>query len=116
MKKDCPDLGFEPGLQVLVGMLVVPLSLNGVDFLVFFRKAKAKEILWAGNPNEKISRPGSAYLEPRSSFRRWTEQVVGTSREWTEDQGLSNFYFRTRDEILDGLSLELRHSRSVIGR
>ncbi|KAH8684610.1 GAF domain-like protein [Tricladium varicosporioides] len=87
VKKDCPDILFEPGLQVLVGMLVVPLALSGADFLVFFRKTKEKEILWAGNPNEKSVRHGTiAYLEPRSSFRRWTEQVVGTSREWTEDQ------------------------------
>ena len=111
--KDCPDLGYEPGLQMLVGMLVVPLTINGVDFLVFFRKAKGKEKIWAGNPTEKISKPGAAYLEPRSSFKRWTEQVVGTSREWTPDQGLSNFLFCFSNEWwrLVRLSLEIRHSK-----
>ncbi|CAG8976457.1 hypothetical protein HYALB_00008047 [Hymenoscyphus albidus] len=86
VKKDCPDIAAGMKFLVLVGMLVVPLALNGVDFLVFFRKTKEKEILWAGNPNEKKIRPGTAYLEPRSSFQRWTQQVIGTSREWTEDQ------------------------------
>jgi light-regulated signal transduction histidine kinase (bacteriophytochrome) len=85
--KDCSDIIYEPGLQVLVGMLVVPLAINGADFLVFFRKAKEKEITWAGNPNEKARSGNSAYLEPRSSFSRWTQSVVGTSREWNEDQG-----------------------------
>jgi light-regulated signal transduction histidine kinase (bacteriophytochrome) len=88
IKKDCPGVDFEAGFSVLAGMLVVPLALDGVDFLVFFRKAKSKEIIWAGNPHEKSVRPGTnAYLEPRSSFKRWSEQVVGMSREWTEDQG-----------------------------
>jgi len=86
--KDCSDIVYEPGLKVLVGMLVVPLAINGADFLVFFRKTKEKEITWAGNPNEKSRSSNGAYLEPRSSFSRWTQSVVGTSREWNEDQGL----------------------------
>jgi light-regulated signal transduction histidine kinase (bacteriophytochrome) len=69
-------------------MLVVPLALSGTDFLVFLRKGKLKEINWAGNPYEKLVNPGTSYLEPRSSFKRWSELVVGTSREWTEDEGL----------------------------
>jgi light-regulated signal transduction histidine kinase (bacteriophytochrome) len=88
VKKDCPTIDFPAGFSVLSGMLVVPLALDGIDFLVFFRKSKSKEIFWAGNPHEKDLKVGeNAYLEPRSSFKRWSEQVVGTSREWTEDQG-----------------------------
>lgn len=84
--KDCSDIIYEPGIKVLVGMLVVPLAINGSDFLVFFRKTKEKEIFWAGDPDEKKRSGGTAYLEPRSSFSRWSQQVVGTSREWNEDQ------------------------------
>lgn len=46
------------------------------------------EISWAGNPYEKIVTPGHNYLDPRAGFQRWRERVVGTSREWTEDQGI----------------------------
>lgn len=61
--------------------------MRGTDFIVFFRRAQLKEVRWAGNPYEKVIRTGTAeYLEPRSSFRRWTETVVGMSREWTDDQ------------------------------
>lgn len=85
--RDCPDAKHSlEGFSTLSGMLVVPLALSGADFLVFFRKSKQQEIHWAGNPNEK-SLPGTNYLEPRSSFKRWSEIVTGTSREWTEDQG-----------------------------
>ncbi|TVY90829.1 Cyanobacterial phytochrome B [Lachnellula willkommii] len=86
VNKDCPDIIYEPGIAVLVGMLVIPLAPNGTDFIVFFRKTKEKEIIWAGNPNEKENSGKTAYLEPRSSFARWSQQVTGTSRGWNEDQ------------------------------
>lgn len=87
---DCPDaMHAVGGLSTLSGMLVVPLALSGADFLVFFRRGKQKEIHWAGNPNEKNTRSNTGYLEPRSSFKRWSENVTGTSREWTEDQGMN---------------------------
>ncbi|KAG4431888.1 hypothetical protein IFR05_012622 [Cadophora sp. M221] len=40
----------------------------------------------AGNPHEKIKRAGTEYLEPRMSFKRWTEMVAGLSKDWTDDQ------------------------------
>lgn len=87
IEKDCPDVNYPKGLSVLSGMLVVPLTLSGSEFLVFLRKGQEKEIHWAGNPYHKASSSGIRYLEPRSSFKRWTESVMGTSREWTEDEG-----------------------------
>lgn len=85
--KDFPGLNSASNFAVISGVLVVPLSLSGTDFLAFFRKGRLKEIKWAGNPYEKNVAAGTEYLEPRSSFKRWTENVVGTSREWTQDEG-----------------------------
>lgn len=84
--KDLTDIKHPPGFSVISGVLVIPLTLSGSEFLVFFRKGQVEEVKWAGNPNEKKIVAGN-YLEPRSSFRRWSEHVVGRSREWTEDQG-----------------------------
>ena len=84
--EDFPDLGYEPGFKTIVGVLVVPLSMAGQDFIALFRKAQTREVKWAGNPYEKFSKEGTeGYLEPRKSFRTWSEQVVGKSREWAED-------------------------------
>ncbi|KAA8570006.1 hypothetical protein EYC84_002344 [Monilinia fructicola] len=83
---DCRDIMFPSRFVLISGFLVIPLALSGSDFLVFFRKGQLKEVKWAGNPNEKIYRPGTSYLEPRASFKRWSEHVVGTSREWTREQ------------------------------
>jgi light-regulated signal transduction histidine kinase (bacteriophytochrome) len=86
INQDFPDIKYVPGINIIAGVLIIPLSLGGNDFLVFFRKGQLREIRWAGNPHEKITRPGSEYLEPRTSFVRWTETIVGMSTEWLEDQ------------------------------
>lgn len=90
IQKDCTDIDYPPGPKTISGMLVVPLTFSGTDFLVFLRKGQVKEVNWAGNPYEKLTIPGTSYLEPRSSFKRWSENVVGTSRGWTEDESRSS--------------------------
>ncbi|KAG5948338.1 hypothetical protein E4U53_006311 [Claviceps sorghi] len=87
IRQDFPDLRYAPGFQVIAGLLYVPLSVGGHDFIVFFRRGQLKEVKWAGNPYAKTVRDGTAsYLEPRKSFKTWTETVVGKCREWTEEQ------------------------------
>lgn len=84
---DFPDLRYPPGFHVIAGMLIVPLSVDGEDFIVFFRKGQLKEVKWAGNPYEKFIKEGTeGYLEPRKSFKTWSETVVGRCREWTEEE------------------------------
>ncbi|PHH70519.1 hypothetical protein CDD80_5953 [Ophiocordyceps camponoti-rufipedis] len=85
--EDFPDLLYPPGFQVIAGLLYVPLSVGGHDFIVFFRRGQVREVKWAGNPYEKTIRQGtSGYLEPRSSFKTWRETVIGKCREWNEEQ------------------------------
>ena len=84
---DFPDLRYPPGFTIIAGLLLVPLSVGGGDFIVFFRKGQLKEVKWAGNPYEKFLKEGTeGYLEPRKSFKTWSETVVGKCREWTEEQ------------------------------
>ncbi|KAK0628805.1 hypothetical protein B0T17DRAFT_167415 [Bombardia bombarda] len=87
VKIDFPDLRYPPGFAVIAGLLYVPLSVGGSDFIVFFRRGQIREVKWAGNPYDKIIKEGTAdYLEPRTSFKVWHETVVGKSREWSEEQ------------------------------
>lgn len=87
IRVDFPDLRYPPGFSVIAGLLLVPLSVSGSDFIVFFRKGQTREVKWAGNPYEKFIAEGTeGYLEPRKSFRTWSETVVGKCREWTEEQ------------------------------
>ncbi|KAK2591677.1 hypothetical protein QQS21_010637 [Conoideocrella luteorostrata] len=87
VREDFPDLRYPPGFQLIAGLMYVPLSVGGNDFIVFFRRGQAKEVKWAGNPYHKTIRDGTAgYLEPRKSFKLWKETVVGKCREWIEEQ------------------------------
>ncbi|TVY85079.1 Cyanobacterial phytochrome B [Lachnellula suecica] len=87
IQTDFPDLRYPPGFDVVAGLLLVPLSMGGSDFIVFLRKGQIKEVKWAGNPYEKFIKEGTeGYLEPRKSFKTWSETVVGKCREWTEEQ------------------------------
>ncbi|QSZ35239.1 hypothetical protein DSL72_008108 [Monilinia vaccinii-corymbosi] len=83
--KDLPKLKGPPGITSIAGILVMPLNPSGDDFLVFFRRGQLREVRWAGNPYERIPSTDSQYLEPRSSFTRWTETIKGTSKTWNAD-------------------------------
>ncbi|KAL8947238.1 MAG: hypothetical protein Q9222_006462 [Ikaeria aurantiellina] len=87
IRVDFPDLRYPPGFSFIAGLLLVPLTVNGKDFIVFFRKGQTKEVKWAGNPYEKFIKEGTeGYLEPRKSFKTWSETVVGKCKEWTGEQ------------------------------
>ncbi|KAK1834156.1 putative signal transduction histidine-protein kinase [Podospora conica] len=87
VRLEFPDLRYPPGFSVIAGLLYVPLSVGGSDFIVFFRRGQIRDVRWAGNPYEKIIQEGTeAVLEPRKSFKVWHETVIGKSREWSEEQ------------------------------
>ena len=84
--KDFKDLHYAPGFKAIAGVLFIPLSPTGAaDCLVLYRKNQVKEVHWAGRPSSLSG--GPEVLEPRSSFRIWTQRVDGSSRAWTTDQG-----------------------------
>lgn len=84
---DFPDLRYEPGWKFVAGVLFVPLSTGGNDFIAFFRKGVLQEVKWAGNPYEKFVKEGTeGYLEPRKSFKSWTETIAGRCRDWTDEE------------------------------
>jgi light-regulated signal transduction histidine kinase (bacteriophytochrome)/CheY-like chemotaxis protein len=84
---DFPDLRYAPGLKFLAGLLYVPLSHAGSDFIVFFRRGVLQEVKWAGNPYEKFVKEGTeGYLEPRKSFKTWSETIVGRCRDWSTEE------------------------------
>ncbi|TAQ89320.1 hypothetical protein B7494_g2335 [Chlorociboria aeruginascens] len=86
IKADLPDLRYQSGFSVLVGLLLVPLSIAWNYFIVFLRMDQVKEVKWVGNPYEKFIKEGTdSYLEPRKSFKTRSEKV-GKCRKWTEEQ------------------------------
>ncbi|KAF4605638.1 Light-sensor Protein kinase [Pleurotus pulmonarius] len=81
---DFPDLNLSTGLEVIAGLLYVPLSTSGHDFIAFLRKGQLRSVRWAGRPRTKDD--PTPTLEPRSSFKIWSETVAGKCRAWTDEQ------------------------------
>ena len=48
LNKDFLDLSYSPGFKYISGLLFIPLSVDGRDFILFFRTSQWKEITWAG--------------------------------------------------------------------
>lgn len=82
--KDFRDINYPPGFKDISGLLYVPLSADGLDFIVFFRRGQLTEVKWGGNPNEAIFSQG--HLEPRKSFQTWRETILDRCRDWTESE------------------------------
>lgn len=79
---DFPDLQLSTGLEVVAGLLYVPLSSGGKDFIALLRRGQPRAVHWAGRPHAG----GADGLAPRRSFRIWSETVVGRCRAWTDEQ------------------------------
>ncbi|KAF8505369.1 phytochrome-like protein [Hysterangium stoloniferum] len=82
---DYPDLVLPTGLEVIAGLLYVPLSSGGKDFIALLRKGQLRDVHWAGRPY-KDGDGQKAVLEPRKSFKMWSEKIIGRCRMWTEEQ------------------------------
>jgi light-regulated signal transduction histidine kinase (bacteriophytochrome) len=80
---DYPDLHLQTGLEVIAGLLYIPLSIAGGDFIAFLRKGQPTQVNWAGRPFRENE---TKKLEPRTSFQTWSEVVAGRCRAWTDEQ------------------------------
>ncbi|KAG8696703.1 Light-sensor Protein kinase [Ceratobasidium sp. 394] len=85
LSTDFPDLKLPAGLDVIAGLLYVPLSPGGKDFIALMRKGQLRDVHWAGKPF-KPGGDNAAVLEPRKSFKAWKETVSGRCRAWTDEQ------------------------------
>ena len=65
--KDFPDLQLPTGLDIIAGLLYVPLSRGGKDFIAFLRKGQLRDVHWAGKPYKDDAE--ESVLEPRKSFK-----------------------------------------------
>lgn len=73
----------QSGLEVVAGLLYVPLSRGGRDFIAFLRRGQPRSVKWAGKPYKDKN---ASSLEPRRSFKTWAETVAGRCRAWTDEQ------------------------------
>jgi chemotaxis family two-component system sensor kinase Cph1 len=78
------DERFNSIRSVASGILAVPVSEVGGEFLVWFRPEQIRTDTWGGNPAKAMSiGEDPADLSPRRSFAQWHELVKGTSVAWS---------------------------------
>lgn len=76
-----PAAGFA---ELACGALVLALSREPRDTIIWFRPEVLQTVTWAGNPDKPAELgPAGAPLPPRRSFEAWRETVRGRSRPWT---------------------------------
>jgi len=66
--QDYPDLHLPSGSDVISGILHIPLSITGQDFIALLRKGEIRRVHWAGRPYKDPNDTNSS-LEPRKSFK-----------------------------------------------
>ncbi|OUM22584.1 signal transduction histidine kinase [Pseudomonas putida] len=67
------------------GVLIIPMSQQPRDYLIFFRKEVIETLDWAGDPNKTYDSGALGdRLTPRKSFSIWKENVHQQSLPWTE--------------------------------
>ncbi|MCA8971274.1 MAG: response regulator [Planctomycetes bacterium] len=78
------------------GMIAVPLSPDGSDWLLWFRTEQVHTVRWAGDPRKQAAAATpSGRLSPRGSFAEWTETVRGACAPWETWQVEVASEFRT---------------------
>lgn len=84
LSKDHPELRLPFSPDEVAGMLYVPLTPDGNNFIAFLRKTQVQYLHWAGQPVKKEDEQGA--LNPRESFATWTQVVHGTCEPWALEQ------------------------------
>lgn len=70
--------------EVASGILVISVSPEPSDYIIWFRPEMVTDVHWAGAPVKRIeSGPDGDRLMPRHSFELWKETVAGRSIHWT---------------------------------
>jgi light-regulated signal transduction histidine kinase (bacteriophytochrome)/ActR/RegA family two-component response regulator len=70
--------------EVASGILVISVSPEPSDYIIWFRPEMVTDVHWAGVPEKQFEpSPYGDRLMPRHSFALWKETVVGRSVQWT---------------------------------
>ncbi|QKT02779.1 diguanylate cyclase [Ectothiorhodospiraceae bacterium 2226] len=64
------------------GALLVPLSPDGEDYLLWLRAERPLQVRWAGKPDKHTDPARVDELTPRRSFELWVEEVRGSALPW----------------------------------
>lgn len=73
--------------EVTPGVLAVPVSNVGGEYLICFRPETVRTVVWGGDPRKAVETGAApAEISPRSSFAQWRELLKETAIPWTQTE------------------------------
>ncbi|MCB9607262.1 MAG: GAF domain-containing protein [Polyangiaceae bacterium] len=79
--------GAEDVTAIASGLLALPLTDTGTEWLIWFRAEQVRAVKWAGRPDEAYTvDPETQRISPRKSFAEWSENVRGRSVAWDPEE------------------------------
>lgn len=112
LRAELPDAALYE--EIVAGVLAIPISATGGNYLLLLRSGEAHTVEWAGEPVKTIvSSTLGDRLTPRGSFETWREDVRGRAKPWTAADMAVAEAIRTylRDVVLryNEMTAEARH-------
>jgi chemotaxis family two-component system sensor kinase Cph1 len=70
------------------GIMVLILSAELGEYIIWFKPEHIQTITWAGNPDKPVEIDGNGLMKisPRHSFEAWLQQVSGKSERWSDEE------------------------------
>jgi chemotaxis family two-component system sensor kinase Cph1 len=74
--------------NVASGVMVLTLSADLGEYIIWFKPEQIETITWAGNPDKpaELADNGLLKISPRESFEAWSQQVWGKSEAWSDEE------------------------------
>ncbi|AUD06333.1 ATP-binding protein [Spirosoma pollinicola] len=90
----------EPFRDKAAGVLMITLSREMNEFLLWFKPEQIKSVSWGGNPEKPMvaDESGEGRLSPRKSFESWTQLVHNKAQNWQQEE--LGAALRLREDIL----------------
>lgn len=74
--------------NVASGLMVLTLSHELSEYILWFKREQIQVITWAGDPDKpaEITEEGTFKISPRRSFEAWSQEVSGKSQPWADEE------------------------------
>ncbi len=93
------------------GLLMLMLSREMNEYLLWFKPEHIHSVSWGGNPEKPVTvtDDGEVRLSPRKSFEKWTESVRNMARPWQQVEIATAL--RLREDLLQLVSQKANQIR-----
>lgn len=95
------------------GVLMIVLSREMNEYLLWFKPEQIQTVSWAGNPEKpvEISNEGEVRLSPRKSFEKWSQLVRNKAAPWQQVEVATAL--KLREDILQLVARKANQIRDL---